>query len=174
MLISAVQQSDSVIHMHLFILFQILFPYRLSQNIEERIPCAIEQVHTDHPFQFLLLLRLLLFYFILFYFLAMPWHAEFPGPRIKPTPQQRPKPLHWQCQILNLLGHQVTPTIHSIYNIFLEGFFFKFYWCVVDLQGCDNFCCARKWFSYTCTHIHSRSDFFPTDSNSHRLSQNIG
>ena len=33
-LVSAVQQSDSVIHIHIFILFQILFPYRLLRNIE--------------------------------------------------------------------------------------------------------------------------------------------
>ena len=34
MLVSGVQQSDSVIHVHIFILFKILFLYRLSQNIE--------------------------------------------------------------------------------------------------------------------------------------------
>ena len=33
MLVSGVEQSDSVIHIHIFILFQILFSYRLSQNI---------------------------------------------------------------------------------------------------------------------------------------------
>ena len=33
-LISGVQQSESVIHTHIFFLFQILFPYRLLQNIE--------------------------------------------------------------------------------------------------------------------------------------------
>ena len=32
--ISGVQQSDSVMHKHISILFQILFPYRLLQNIE--------------------------------------------------------------------------------------------------------------------------------------------
>ena len=32
--VSGVQHSDSVIHIHIYILFQILFPYRLSQNIE--------------------------------------------------------------------------------------------------------------------------------------------
>ena len=31
--ISVVQQSDSVLHTNISILFQILFPYRLSQNI---------------------------------------------------------------------------------------------------------------------------------------------
>ena len=33
-LASGVQQSDPVIHIHISILFQILFPYRLLQNIE--------------------------------------------------------------------------------------------------------------------------------------------
>ena len=28
-----------------------------------------------------------------------------------------------------------------------------FYWGIVDLQCCVNFCCAAKWFSYT--YIHS-------------------
>ena len=32
-LVSGVQQSDSVIHIHISILFQILFPYRLLQII---------------------------------------------------------------------------------------------------------------------------------------------
>ena len=39
MLVSGVQQSDSVIHIHISILFQILFPYRLSQIIEQRSLC---------------------------------------------------------------------------------------------------------------------------------------
>ena len=34
-LVSGVQQSDSVIHIHVSILFQILFPFRLLQNIEQ-------------------------------------------------------------------------------------------------------------------------------------------
>ena len=33
-LVSGVQQSDSVINIHISILLQILFPYRLLQNIE--------------------------------------------------------------------------------------------------------------------------------------------
>ena len=33
-LVSGGQQSDSVIHIHIFILFQIFFPYRILQNIE--------------------------------------------------------------------------------------------------------------------------------------------
>lgn len=38
-----------------------------------------------------------------------PQHAEFPRPGIKPAPQQQLEPLHWQCQILNLLSHMGTP-----------------------------------------------------------------
>ena len=34
LIVSGVQQSDSVIHIHSFILFQILFSCKLLQNIE--------------------------------------------------------------------------------------------------------------------------------------------
>ena len=34
-LVSGVQQSDSVVHIHVSVLFQILFPFRLLQNIEQ-------------------------------------------------------------------------------------------------------------------------------------------
>ena len=40
--------------------------------------------------------------------------------------------------------------------------FFRFYWSIVNLQGCNNFCCTIKWPSHTYTHIHSLSDHFPT------------
>ena len=45
-LVSGMQQSDST--MHIAVLFQILFPYRLVQNI--RVPCAIQQVLIDYLF----------------------------------------------------------------------------------------------------------------------------
>ena len=32
---------------------------------------------------------------------------------------------------------------------------FKFYWSIVDLQGCVSFRCTTKWVSYTYTYIHS-------------------
>ena len=43
------------------------------------------------------------------FFWPYPQHTEVPMPGIKPTPQQRPKPLQWQCQIHNLLSHKGTP-----------------------------------------------------------------
>ena len=39
MLVSGVQQSDSVIHIHVSILFQILFSFRLLQSIQQRSLC---------------------------------------------------------------------------------------------------------------------------------------
>ena len=37
--VSGVQQSDSVIHVHVSILFQILFPFRLLHNTEQCSLC---------------------------------------------------------------------------------------------------------------------------------------
>ena len=39
LLVSGVQQSDSVIHMCVSVLFQILFPLKALQNIEHRSLC---------------------------------------------------------------------------------------------------------------------------------------
>ena len=44
-LTSAVQQSDSVIHIHLSTLFQILSPYRLSENMEQSSLCFKADAH---------------------------------------------------------------------------------------------------------------------------------
>ena len=38
-LVSGIQQSDSVIHIYVSILFQILFPFRSFQNIEQNSLC---------------------------------------------------------------------------------------------------------------------------------------
>ena len=37
--VSGMQQSDSVLHIHVSILFLILFPLRLLQNTEQSYPC---------------------------------------------------------------------------------------------------------------------------------------
>ena len=34
-------------------------------------------------------------------------------------------------------------------------FFKKSFISVVDSQGCNNFCCTTKWFSYTCTYTQA-------------------
>ena len=46
----------------------------------------------------------------------------------------------------------------KVFNLY---YFLKLFWSIIDLQCCDNFCCMKKWFSYTCTCIHSLSDSFP-------------
>ena len=61
MIISIVQQSDSVIHLHTFILFQILFPYRLSQNIQFCSLCSLCLLYSSSRFWFSFILK---FYFI--------------------------------------------------------------------------------------------------------------
>ena len=48
-------------------------------------------------------------FFGLILFWLLPWHAEGPGPGIEPKPQQWPKLLQWQHQILNWLCHKGTP-----------------------------------------------------------------
>ena len=40
-IVSCVQQSDSVIHIRVSVIFQILFPFRLLQNIEQSPLCYI-------------------------------------------------------------------------------------------------------------------------------------
>ena len=40
-MVLGVQQSDSVIHIHVFILFQVLFLLRLLYNVEESSLCSI-------------------------------------------------------------------------------------------------------------------------------------
>ena len=51
MLVSGVQQSDSVMHIHVSILFKIL-PFRLLQNVEQHSlcytidPCWLSVLHT--------------------------------------------------------------------------------------------------------------------------------
>ena len=46
-----------------------------------------------------------------FVFWLRLWHVEVWGPEIETSPQKLPKPLQWQCQILNLLHHMGTPKI---------------------------------------------------------------
>ena len=52
-IVSGVEQSDSVIHMHVSILFQVLFPFRLLHNIEQSSLCYIVEVLVGYPFYFI-------------------------------------------------------------------------------------------------------------------------
>ena len=58
-------------------------------------------------------------FFVSLGFCLLPQNSKLPRPGIKPAPQQQPKPLQWQWQILNPLSHQGTP---------LRFFFFFFGW----------------------------------------------
>ena len=49
-IISAMQQSDSVIHIHTSILFQIIFLHRLSQNFGQSSLCYVHQVPIGQLF----------------------------------------------------------------------------------------------------------------------------
>ena len=40
----------------------------------------------------------------------------------------------------------------AIFFFFLERA--RFYFCIVDLQYCVNFCCIAKWFSYVCVCVY--------------------
>ena len=49
-LVSAVQHSESIIHMHISTPFQLLFHTRHYRVLMGRVPCAIQQVLVDHLF----------------------------------------------------------------------------------------------------------------------------
>ena len=66
-LVSAVQQSESVMHIHVFTLFQIIFPYKLLKNIEQR--------SLSYNSRFLLL----------FYFVYSSVYVSIPVPSLSPT-----------------------------------------------------------------------------------------
>ena len=71
----------------------------------------------------------------------------------------------WAFRCHRNLAQRDQPRCHCLQGQARSFSFFHFflnYWSIVDLQGCDNFCCTTKRFSYTCTYIHSLSHSFPT------------
>ena len=89
-----------------------------------------------------------------FFFWQHLWHVEVHGPGIKPVPQQQPKLLLWQRQILNLLGHQGTPvSLHFLFNFYLS-FFLTF---ASDELKYLIFKCAYLWLL---VRLRSVSHFF--------------
>ena len=83
-----------------------------------------------------------------FFFGPHPWHAEVPGPEMKPIPKQWPKLLQWQHRILNPLCHKRTPTsfnkkvASSSFSLFFSEFwniYISFQLIVVNqLQICEQ------------------------------------
>lgn len=52
--------------------------------------------------------------FIFFFFFPVPMESEVPEQGIKPGPQQKPRPLQWQCWIRNLFYHWELKNISSL------------------------------------------------------------
>ena len=78
------------------------------------------------PWQFSCKLELfILFDLGFFFFWTCLQHAEVPGPRIKPAPQQQPEPLKWQCWLLNQLHHKRTPQ-SCCFDLYLWYIYFYF------------------------------------------------
>ena len=65
--------------------------------------------------------------------------------------------------LVQFMSENVFPILSSKSTPWFYFFrFLRFYWSTVNLQCCDNFHCTAEWFGYTCMHIHSLSDSFPT------------
>ena len=74
-------------------------------------------------------------FFMNFFSWPCLWHEAVPGPGVEHAPQQRPKQLQWQHQILNLLCRKRTP--HSGY----------FQLCFLFLESVTKFCWLQEsWF----------------------------
>ena len=90
--------SDSSMHYNLpllkerslLILFYLFYFHNSHFLTHDEIACFLMFV-------------IFLFLFVCFCFWPCPWHVEFPRSGIEPAPQRWPKPLQWQCHILNPL-----------------------------------------------------------------------
>ena len=82
MIVSGIQQSDSVIHIHTFILFQILFPFSVSHFSYVRLFVTPWTVSHQAPLS-------------MEFFRQEYWSGSpFPSSGISPTQESNPGPLH--------------------------------------------------------------------------------
>ena len=86
---------------------------------------------------------LCIFWKIVFWYNLFIWPCmcQFPGQGIKPMPQQWPKPLQWQCQmILNPLCHKRTPENSYFFEVQLINYFFhrSCLWCWIKRNHCQT------------------------------------
>ena len=59
----------------------------------------------------------------------------------------------WLLLTWNIFLHSFTFILPL--SFYLKWFsFFKYYWCIVDLQCCLSFRCSAKWFRYMCVCMH--------------------
>lgn len=95
------------------------------------------------PFNFLFspLFSLALTLALFFFFWSYPSHTEVPLPGIESVPQQWPEPQQWECQILNPLSYQGTPSF--LLSFFLFVVFL--YWILTLVWLLNYFWSLWKW-----------------------------
>ena len=86
------------------------------------------------------------------------WHCGILGPLFKGA-----KSAFWTEKFnrkgieIGWTGNEMSKKHQEIVRLEMSGGFFcnfwKFYWSIVDLQRCVNFCCPAKWFCYTHLYI---------------------
>ena len=144
MLVSGVQQSDSVIHIHVSILFQILFPFRLLHNIEQHSLyyivglCWLSILNTE---VYTCLSRIAChkgpFNNILILILIWESHHVRVASKILIKTNER-----WLPTMILSQNYKTTLALLLLLLIFKN-------WHIIDLLYCVSFRCTAKWFSYT-------------------------
>ena len=94
-LVSAVQQSESVIHIHISTLFQILFPYRSLQSIEQS---SLSYTEGSFFFPSLFIYLFILSRFLLvIYFIHISVYMSIPISQFIPPPSPHPPAFPLWC-----------------------------------------------------------------------------
>ena len=101
-LVSAVQQSESVIHIHISTLFQILFPYGSLQSIEQSSLCSTAGLY-----------QLTILYIVVCICQSQPPNLSFP----LPFPAGNHKFVFYICESVSFLLYSVVCCIFQISHI---------------------------------------------------------